>query len=148
MDSESLLARFKRFFTDRPVSSPGAPRARTNAAPAGPGDAFLEERIRIYEDATQKYDPLIRPYPGRVVLFRATGRTDFAGDEVTNDLGWGGLIPKLDVRTVAGGHIDMLKTPYVATLAASLRPLLAQCMANETVRPLVPVADAPEGMPC
>ena len=72
----------------------------------------------------------IRPYPGRIVLFRP--------DEVpvaiqtAEDRGWGQLTEGVEVFYVPGHHHSMVKEPQVQVLAEQLRRCLARV---EGIRP-------------
>jgi thioesterase domain-containing protein len=64
--------------------------------------------------AAKRYTP--RPYPGRVVLFRADSRRLEALADPT--LGWDALaIGGVTVHVVPGDHYTMLRSPGVGVLA-------------------------------
>jgi thioesterase domain-containing protein len=61
----------------------------------------------------------VRPYPGRITLFRPT---EFPVDVPTpEDRGWGPLAAEVEIHHVPGQHHTMIKEPYVQTLAHHLR---------------------------
>ena len=64
------------------------------------------------------YDREIRPYPGRVTLFRPTERRDMPGHAIDDTCGWTGLATgPFRVVDVVGDHLEILMEPHVATLA-------------------------------
>ena len=67
--------------------------------------------------AVSDYTP--KPYAGSATLFRARDRA--AVFLVDPELGWGGLVERLDIREVPGDHLTLLTKPHVETLAAELR---------------------------
>jgi amino acid adenylation domain-containing protein len=72
--------------------------------------------LRANVIAGAKYRPS-RPYPGRIVVFRASKRkrvTDTA-------LGWGRLAAEVTDHEVPGDHVSILGPPGVDALAATLR---------------------------
>jgi thioesterase domain-containing protein/aryl carrier-like protein len=74
--------------------------------------------------AGRRYEP--RAYAGRVALLR-TARTPPADAHGRDDgsWGWARLAQRgVDVREVPGGHIDVIRAPHVAVLAARLRGVL------------------------
>jgi amino acid adenylation domain-containing protein len=61
----------------------------------------------------------VRPYPGRITLFRPT---DSPIEVPTpEDRGWGQLAGEVEIHHVPGQHHTMIKEPYVQTLAHHLR---------------------------
>ncbi len=70
-------------------------------------------------EAVRAYSP--QPYPGRVVLFTAAGEAPRSEDET---MGWGELVPGLELCRTPGRHMTMLRPPQVELLAARLRDLL------------------------
>lgn len=78
--------------------------------------------------ATQKY--VLRPYPGRITLFKAS--QELAGTSSDPTFGWsewaGGGV---DIHVVPGNHATMVYKPYVAVLAEQLRACLDQVRAAE-----------------
>lgn len=73
---------------------------------------------RINDEAHRKYVPAF--YPGRALLFRA--RESFW----TEDLGWGKLVGRLEVKEVPGTHFDFITEPNVQHLAEELRIVLRE----------------------
>jgi len=68
-----------------------------------------------------KYTP--QPYPGRIHLFRAEGRTREFGADPT--LGWDVIARDgVEVHHVPGLHVTILDNPHVATLAKQLEGCL------------------------
>ena len=65
-----------------------------------------------------------KPYPGRLLLFRAEGRTAEYGDDET--LGWDGLaLEGIAVHHVPGGHLTIMHKPHVYRLVEQLNDYLA-----------------------
>jgi thioesterase domain-containing protein len=95
--------------------------------PAEAAEADFRRQVRLYRAharAAQEHVP--PPYPGRVVLFRATaGRAGGPGP-----LGWERLAAGVDLRPVPGTHDTMLREPHVRALAARL----ADCLSAEEAR--------------
>jgi amino acid adenylation domain-containing protein len=87
----------------------------------GPRDA---ERVRdeLFRAAGEAYDRTIRPYRGRVVLFRARGGLGYEGEVVRWDMGWSGLVPAdTPIHAVEGDHLGILREPGVSEIARVLR---------------------------
>ena len=71
--------------------------------------------------AAAQYDP--QPYDGHVLLFRAQ-ETAVVFEHAGDDLGWGNLLPNLDVRFVPGNHDTLVLEPNVQIVANGLREIL------------------------
>ena len=70
----------------------------------------------------KNYVPQI--YPGKLVLFRAEGRSAEYGEDLT--LGWTGIARDgVEVLQVPGGHLSIMKQPYVGRLVQRLVSYLA-----------------------
>ncbi|MGJ4940736.1 condensation domain-containing protein [Bradyrhizobium sp. HKCCYLS1011] len=87
-----------------------------------PVPRFLRSNLVLFSAIGRKYVP--RSYPGRLLLFRAEGRTAEYGDDLT--LGWsniaaGGIV----VHQVPGNHLSIMRQPQVARLIEQLSPYLA-----------------------
>lgn len=93
----------------------------------GSAIAHVLRTYRAGYAAMEQYRP--RPYPGPVVLFRATGgfpasvmhparRVRFRFG--TDALGWNQWCPALRVIDVPGDHFSMITRPHVQTLAAAI----------------------------
>jgi thioesterase domain-containing protein len=87
--------------------------------PPGAGIDQLRRALAVYQAssrAVRDYRP--QPSPGGAVLFRAAE----SPNEPTDDLGWGELLRgPLEIVSVPGQHLTMLKEPNVATLAERIR---------------------------
>ncbi len=83
---------------------------------------FDDVRDAMRQQADRDYIP--QTYDGKAVLFRAMERDPF---EVNDDLtmGWGEVVPGLQIHDVPGDHIGILASPNVAVLAKHLKPYLA-----------------------
>jgi hypothetical protein len=94
----------------------------------------LEERVGAYLRATARYDEVIRPYPGHVLLVRACFRSEFIGYDVDPWLGWKDLVANLEVHEASGNHLSVLKAPAVDSVAAPLRSVLMALRPPASVR--------------
>ena len=81
--------------------------------------------LRAYEVAEAYWqEHVARPYDGPAIFVHALGRQEPCGD-VDDHGGWRSLVLGVfDVVSVASGHREMMRTPGVAELGASLRPFL------------------------
>ncbi|HEY9734726.1 MAG TPA: thioesterase domain-containing protein, partial [Trichocoleus sp.] len=70
--------------------------------------------------AAYRYQP--QPYSGPVTLFKAAEQPDFGPKDPT--LGWDRLTESVQVHTVPGNHLSMMKPPQVEMLAEQLQPYL------------------------
>jgi amino acid adenylation domain-containing protein len=66
----------------------------------------------------------LRPYPGRLTLFRPTESP--VPVQIAPDRNWGKLAAGVDVHFVPGQHHSMVKEPHVQVLARQLRLCLRQ----------------------
>jgi thioesterase domain-containing protein len=66
----------------------------------------------------------VRPYPGRITLFRPTEAPVAVATDA--DRGWGRLAEEVDVHFVPGQHHSMVKEPDVQVLAQRLRACLGK----------------------
>ncbi|MGP3953506.1 SDR family NAD(P)-dependent oxidoreductase [Streptomyces sp. 7N604] len=90
----------------------------------------LEHQRTSYIDARigERYRP--RPYPERVVLYRAqeaqvlTSAIDPRYQRGDTDLGWAPLCPGLEVVPVPGDHLSMIDPPHVEVIARHLTAVL------------------------
>jgi thioesterase domain-containing protein len=89
---------------------------------------FLDESaigpmLRIFaanNQAAYHYTP--QPYPQPITLFKATEAPQNSSSDQT--LGWNQLTPTVQIHTVPGNHLSMLKPPHVQTLAQILKSYL------------------------
>lgn len=82
-------------------------------------------RQQVREQAARNYVP--QPYPGKVILFQALNRSEFEVDAADHQRGWKQLSTGgLEVHSIPGGHINILKEPYVSVLAQKLKVCLEQ----------------------
>ncbi len=64
----------------------------------------------------------IRPYPGRVTVYRAIERVFYDADYAAAGLGWGSVaLGGVDTIDVPGDHVGILREPAVGVIARSLR---------------------------
>jgi len=64
-------------------------------------------------------------YPGKLTLFRSTNRTAMEGDDPY--LGWGDYVSGgIDVCPIPSNHFNILKDPFVQSVAASLRARITE----------------------
>jgi amino acid adenylation domain-containing protein len=86
------------------------------------GEARHRRVEAAHEEAINRYT--LRPYPGRVVLFRV--RTMPLLRAADPYLGWARFADAgVEVRIVPGAHYNILDRPHVGVLAAQLREYLA-----------------------
>lgn len=87
----------------------------------------LATRDAVLKDAAERYDEVVEPYPGRVVIFRARDGLGHDGERVRWDMGWSGLVPaSTPVHGVTGDHLGILRDPGVGEVAATLRSILSR----------------------
>lgn len=110
---------------------------RARPEPGGAGEAEQAEALRdaVLKDAAERYDALVRPYAGPVVIFRARDGLDDDEADVRWDLGWTGLVPvSTPVHGVVGDHLGILRDPGVIEVAATLRAMLSRAGRASIVR--------------
>ncbi len=74
----------------------------------------------VYASMSELTDVSVRPYPGKLNLFRAADVPDFAEMDAT--LGWRDIAQGgVDVNFVPGDHVSMFKKPYNVSLAQRLQ---------------------------
>jgi thioesterase domain-containing protein len=85
-----------------------------------PEELWMHQFVMANVRAADAYEAA--PYPGRLIVFRATGELFDAPEAADTGLGWSPVAAgRLDVVPVPGQHMTMLAEPAVATLAAELR---------------------------
>jgi oxalate---CoA ligase len=90
---------------------------RLRARSRQPLPEALQDLYQIHRQALQEYVP--RPYPGRLVLFRATIQSVQADPDP--QMGWGKLAEGgLEIHEVPGDHVSLLVEPNVRLLAQQL----------------------------
>ncbi len=77
-------------------------------------------------------DYALRPYPGRLTLFRPSESP--VPVQTAPDRNWGKLAAAVEVHFVPGQHHTMVKEPHVQVLAEKLRQCLRQAESEELVR--------------
>jgi thioesterase domain-containing protein/acyl carrier protein len=76
-------------------------------------------RAAVRQQMNQSYVP--KPYPGKMVLFRAMERDEFEVD-YDRDLGWGTIATgSLQIFDIPGDHLGILQDPNVQLLAEKLQ---------------------------
>ncbi|MFK7999805.1 MAG: amino acid adenylation domain-containing protein [Polyangiales bacterium] len=82
------------------------------------------EELRILEfiddNASAAHMYMMRPYPGKLTLFRATQDIFYSKAYKESALGWRAHADDVDVIDVPGDHLSMLLPPHAATLAEHL----------------------------
>ena len=74
----------------------------------------------VYASMAALKDHTVRPYPGRLNLFRAADVPNFAEMDAT--LGWGAIAQGgVEVSFVPGDHVSMFKNPHNLSLAQCLQ---------------------------
>ncbi|HKZ08709.1 MAG TPA: AMP-binding protein [Methylomirabilota bacterium] len=91
---------------------------RLGADEPGPAAPPAFGRRHVYRGSFRRYAP--EPYEGRVLLLRAADDAAYRPD-----LGWGRLIPHLEVDVIPGEHLTCI-TRHVAAFAARLEQALRQ----------------------
>ncbi len=87
-----------------------------------PVPKFARSNIVIFSAVGQNYAP--KAYPGRLLLFRAEGRTAEYGDDLT--LGWSDIARDgVVVHQVPGSHLSIMRKPHVDRLVGQLTQYLA-----------------------
>ena len=87
-----------------------------------PVPKFVRSNIVVFSAVGQNYVPAT--YPGKLLLFRAEGRTAEYGDDLT--LGWSGIpADGVIVHQVPGSHLSIMRKPHVDRLVEQLAPYLA-----------------------
>lgn len=80
-------------------------------------------RNLLNDSVEQRYQP--KPYPGQVVIFRATDRDDAATTFTPPDLGWGQFAQgELTLYDTPGDHLSILREPHVQLLGRQLHHCL------------------------
>jgi thioesterase domain-containing protein len=83
----------------------------------------------VYASMSALNDHSVRPYPGKLNLFRAADVPDFAEMDAT--LGWSAVAQGgVEVNFVPGDHVSMFKKPYIASLAERLQQELKKSEAT------------------
>ena len=77
-------------------------------------------RIKMFTAVGNSYTP--KPFPGKLFLFRAEGRTLEYGSDLA--LGWHQVVQDIHVFRVPGEHTTMLEKPHVSGLVALLNTCL------------------------
>ena len=68
---------------------------------------------------------MYRPYPERLMLFRASTRPLF--QSLTRDLGWGAIASEMKIVHIPGNHETITRSPRVEILSAALNAALEEC---------------------
>ena len=81
---------------------------------------YMQDAV-VFGAVARSYTP--KRYEGRVVLFRAQGRTAEYGSNIK--LGWDEVVDDVQVRVIPGSHLSIMQMPNVLTLAEELNKYLA-----------------------
>ncbi len=76
----------------------------------------------VYANAQAAYRYVPRPYSDRITLFKAVEKSDAFGQDPT--LGWSAVTSDIQLHSVPGNHLSLLKPPHVQTLAHQLKRYL------------------------
>jgi thioesterase domain-containing protein len=103
------------------------------------GPDVTQARFRRWQEiVTSNYQALmgyqVRPYPGTVTLFRATGNDLGRLPDWGPDLRWGSVAGRLEVELIPGDHKGILREPNVRVLAERLRARLDRAQAARGAR--------------
>jgi thioesterase domain-containing protein len=83
---------------------------------------FARSNLVMFSAIGREFLP--KAYPGRLLLFRADGRTAEYGDDIT--LGWAEIARDgVTVHQVPGNHLSIMRKPQVDHLVRQLTPYLA-----------------------
>jgi non-ribosomal peptide synthetase component F/thioesterase domain-containing protein len=87
-----------------------------------PVPKFVRSNIVVFSAVGRNYVP--KEYPGRLLLFRAEGRTAEYGDDLT--LGWTDIARDgVVVHQVPGSHLSIMRKPHVDRLVEQLGQYMA-----------------------
>jgi non-ribosomal peptide synthetase component F/thioesterase domain-containing protein/acyl carrier protein len=90
-----------------------------------PMPGVLRDNVMMFSSVAQAYTP--KPYPGRVTLFRAAGRTAEYGNDPA--LGWEEVVRgEIRIITVPGDHMTILEEPHVWNLVEQLSACLEETL--------------------
>ena len=135
---DQILARFKwlgRFLRQRftaTVNPHSAVAQQMTAselidyAPALP--AHVQRIIEMNHNAISNYVPGC--YPGVVTLLRARGGRVLGNHD--QQMGWGGLARRVDVKVIPGSHVQLFRKPHIRWLAQQLQSCLDRAQADNT----------------
>jgi thioesterase domain-containing protein len=88
-----------------------------------PMPGALRDNVMMFSSVAQAYTP--KPYPGRLTLFRAAGRTAEYGSDAA--LGWEEVVRgEIQIITVPGDHMTILEEPHVWNLVEHLSACLEE----------------------
>jgi len=83
----------------------------------------------VYASLSAINDFSVRPYPGKLSLFRAADVPNFAETDAT--LGWSTIAMEgVEVNFVPGDHVSMFKKPNINSLAFRMQEKLQSCEAR------------------
>jgi len=77
----------------------------------------------IYANSQAAYRYVAKPYPNRITLFKAVEQPPNLKHEPT--LGWNALAHDIQLHSVSGNHLSLLKQPHVIDLAQQLGQYLS-----------------------
>jgi amino acid adenylation domain-containing protein len=72
--------------------------------------AIEAQRDEVNDTAAARYYPSIRPFPGRALVIASAGRLR-ADPLKSQSCGWEPFVGRLESRTVAGDHFEMIEQP-------------------------------------
>jgi thioesterase domain-containing protein/acyl carrier protein len=94
-------------------------------------DRSIEQVTVANWQAMEDYVPQF--YQGKVTLFRAILERSAQGWYLDPQLGWGNLVPELDVQEISSIHINMFDEPQVKQVAEKLKVCLDKAQAGSAV---------------
>ena len=100
---------------------------RAQVLPPDVGIEDLRHRFELYRadiEAVENYRPPPTPIP--LVLLRASDEGDCQVETPDSTTGWNRLSTKLEVHSVPGDHLTMMRPPHLFTLAEILRKQFAK----------------------
>ena len=105
--AQEKIPKIRRFFKDIIVPGTG-----TNSESISVPHNVVQENIRWLRNYA------IKPYDGRIVFYRARARLLMVVSGLDKE--WEKYSKELDVYTIPGSHLDILKEPYVRVLAEKI----------------------------
>lgn len=115
---------------DRLVASRWGPFVQRWIATSCASAASAERELNLIGPETfteaRVYQARARPFPGPLLVFRATARAEAPWIRLDRDLGWKGMSPDLRVYEVPGDHLGIVRDPHVSRIADALGPLLVE----------------------
>ncbi len=102
---------------------------RVHKSPAAPERLSGSSTVDLLEQSLRAFrNYQVRPYAGKVTLFRARQGSPKIRADVCG--GWGGVAQSVEIREVPGDHTTMIEPPHTQALGAAI----AQCLDEVSAR--------------